>query len=328
MKSIVYWILGCFTFAVFVYISPSKSFAQMTRREVRYQWKRAGSAYKKKKYELASRLLFDIIENGAAIPQYQRYSRYLLARSLFRQRLYLVSLRYAIQLLQNTKGNKVDRPFIGTLNGLLKIATTIGDETLVIKMLRLVKPLQRKIPKAFRKNPIAYLLPVPKRTQKSARKTKRWIKRRNKLRDPLYYLLGRLYFMKRSPGFPMAHLLLSQISKTAVNNYFAKGLFLRGVMFAWKKRNLEAIKAFREIKKLTPMSKKVETEFKQIQEFAQYGIARAYYALGVQTKSDTVARKLLVRSLREYARLKKKRGVIQAEVLFETSYGTIPFCFR
>ncbi len=321
MKRIIHGVLGCLiAFGAFAFLSPSLSFAQMTRREVRYQWKRAGKAYKQKKYELASRLLFDIIENGAVIPQYQRYSRYLLARSLFRQKLYLVSLRYAIQLLQNTKPNKIDRPFIGTLTGLLRIAATIGDETLVIKMLRLVKPLLKKIPPSARKDPITYLLPVPPRIKKNPRKLKKWLKKRNKLKNPLYYFLGRLYFLKRAPGFPMAHLLLSKISKDAINNYYAKGLYLRGVMFAFFKKNLEAIKMFRQITKLTPLNPQLAREFYRIKEFAQYGIARAYYAMGVGTKNDTMARKLLIRSLKEYANIKKKRGVIQPEVLFETAY--------
>lgn len=324
MRRIVACLVWCIAATTLVYTPGLVGQAEaqtMTPREIRYQWKKAARAYRQKKYERASMLLFDIIENGAALPGFQRSSRYMMAGALFRQDLKLVSLRYIIQLLSTTKTSQIDQPFLNSLRGLLRIAQSIGDETLVVKMLRQVKPLLRTPPKG--KDPINFLLALPERYKKSAKRTSKWRKRRKRMRNTLAYFLGRMNFLKRSKkGFFLAHRFFNVIKPEAANNYYAKALYMKGVMYAWRQRNKNAIKQFRKILTLKANKPKFKNDLKRIKEYAQYGIARAFYAQGARTKgrAPKLARKILVRSLREYSRLSKQRGVFQAQVLFETAY--------
>ncbi len=302
------------------FINLGSSRAQlMTPTEIKRKYRKARRAFKQKRYEYASQEFFDIVENGAESPRYQRLARYGLALTLFRQKLHLVALDNVVQLLLESK--KPDKVFRGSLRGLIKIAETIGDESLIIQMLRQI-PLLKKVPPSDM-DPIDFLLKPSPRT-----KRRKWWKR---LRSSLAYFMGRSYFLRGNPkSFKIAFRFFRQIDKNAPNFYYPKSLYMRGVMDSWVGKNKSAITWFRKILKYRSGEKKVSPKLKKIKEEAQYGIARAYYALArtfqarYEVNPTKKIRKEYIKNynfaLREYYKLPHHGGIFQGQMLFETAY--------
>jgi hypothetical protein len=353
----------------------------MSKREVRQQYRRARKAMRAKNYEKASKLFWDIIENGEGYPTYQRFARFRMANALLQQKLPLVSLNISTaRVLKklNVRQTKFDpntkpapdRAFLSALTILLKTAESIGDETLVTRQIR-SNPLFTSLPTnqtlvlQMLEDPVRYWLPIPARFVKKG-KTKfinEWKKSRQVLRDNLFYFVGRLFYLKRYRGlkagkalkamkaglrtskdlrwrriptntFQYAHLLLSKVSKTAVNNYYPKSLFIRGTMYhrVGLIRNrtslhYRSLKYFRRILKMKPgKSKRDKVELARIKNLARYAIAQVYYAVGFfqdasrSAKINKKAKTTYARALKEYTYVPKQRGVFQAKMLFETAY--------
>lgn len=361
---------------------PAVCFAQsMSKREVRQQYRRARKAMKIKNYEKASKLFWDVIENGEGYPNYQRFARFRMANALLQQKLPLVSLNISTaRVLKklNVRQTKYDvnvkpapdRAFLSALTILLKTAESIGDESLVTRQLR-GNPLFTQLPTnqalllQMLEDPVRHWLPIPARFVKKnkTRFINEWKKSRQILRDNLFYFVGRLFYLKRyrslkegkalaaiktslraakdrrwrrvpTRTFQFAHLLLSKVSKTAVNNYYPKSLFIRGTMYhrVGLLRNktalhYRALKYFRRILKLKAgAAARDKSEMARIKNLARYAIAQVYYAVGYSQdasrskKLNKKAKSTYARSLREYKYVPRQRGIFQAKMLFETAY--------
>ncbi|MCB9638319.1 MAG: hypothetical protein H6727_05330 [Myxococcales bacterium] len=336
------------------YVEPVFGQAMMTEREIKSLFSRARSKFKREDFEGASIDFYDIIENGTALPKYQRVARYYMSRALFRMKLGMVASETFNEVLNNTqkldvadpKKRRPDGYFIGALDRMIETASTIGDETLILRrlgrigLLRRIPPKIRalRIPKAGSKkimipafaDPIPYLFPIPPRMKRRPAMVTRWNKELAAFKDTLCYLMGRYYFLlgKGVTGqIYMPIVYLSQVSKQAPNNYFAKALYLMGTNNARIGLNEGALEYFQRVINI-PLDKNPKgakekallTELKEIKEYAQLGIARAYYALGVQNLDKPAGKEHLVSSLREYRKVPKNKGLTKAEVLFETAW--------
>lgn len=335
-----------------LYVEPVAAQAMMTEREIRSLFSRARVKYKSNDFEGASVDFFDIIENGTALPKFQRAARLLLARALFRMQLGIVSSGYFNDVLRETqtldiadpKKRRPDGNFLLALDRMIQTASATGDETLILGRLGLIQILRRippniralRLKRANKKieipaltDPIPYLFPVPASVKRNPDLTQRWHKRIDDFKDSFSYLMGRYYFVfgrTNTEYVYMPIVLLSQVRKRAPFNYFAKALYLMGTRNAQVGYNDGAIEYFQRIIDLPlptgdkPEEKALRQELLQIKEFAQLGIARSYYALGVFNLDNPKGQEHLVASLREYRKVPKQRGLTKGEVLFETSW--------
>ncbi len=318
-KVAIFILLGAF----FAFKFPGISYAQlMTPEEIKRKYRKARRAYRQGRYEFASQEFFDIIENGGASPRYQILARYGLALTLFKQKLHLVSLDNVVQVLILSK--KPDKVFRSSLRGLITISETVGDESLIIQMLRQI-PLLKKLPPADR-DPVDFLLNPTPRTKK-----KRWWK---KMRNSFAYFMGRNYFLRGPKYFKLAHRFFSLLTPDAPHFYYLKALYMRGVMESWMGREKPAIKWFKKLLSYRYQKGKGKRKFplilQKVREEAQYGIARSYYSLGrkyqAQYEMKPVPRlkikyeKFYQKALKAYYKLPKRRGIFQGQMLFETAY--------
>ncbi len=134
-----------------LYVEPVAAQAMMTEREIRSLFSRARVKYKSNDFEGASVDFFDIIENGTALPKFQRAARLLLARALFRMQLGIVSSGYFNDVLRETqtldiadpKKRRPDGNFLLALDRMIQTASATGDETLILGRLGLIQILRR-----------------------------------------------------------------------------------------------------------------------------------------------------------------------------------------
>jgi len=355
MKVMVRSIYCFLLFTLCFSLLPTNVSAQMmTEREIKDQYEKARRKLDRNKNEQASKLFYELIENAEALPAYQTRSLYQLSVALFKQDLYLVALNYVMRFLRKAK-KKNSGYFIRSLVRLTEIAEKIGDETLIVGMIGSI-PLLKNAPKKGAV-PLYFLtsfqgkmrrfVPIlrKKRRFKRARYIKKFIRQINALRNSLSYFLARRYFLKGR--YATAFRYLSLIKKNAQQNYFAKAKYLTAVMRArladsmaskgkFKagiKMNEKAIGLFQDILKLKlpgatttlPKTAKSSPELlKQIKAYAQYGIARANYALGfsksAMLKKPKSAKINYQRALRAYRDIPKNKGIPQAQSLFESAY--------
>lgn len=291
----------------------------MSLREIKYNYKKARTAAKRSQFEKASRLYFDIVENGAESRKYQRRARYRLAVTLFRQNLHLVALQYVLKVLQNTSPKRRSGYFIRGMRGLIRISEVVNDETLIVKLVGRIPKLRQKLPPD--KDPVlALLMPTNKYKSKS------WWPG---LYQKTAYIMGRYYFLRGPRHFKTAKRFLNLLKKNSPGALYPKGLYLRAVMSSWTGKYKRSIARFRDILRV-PLTKKNARELPRTREEAQYGIARTLYARGriVQLRNTVNPKKfpkkkfmrLYNEALQEYDRIIKKRGIFQAQVLFETAY--------
>lgn len=295
----------------------------MSRGEIKRQYRKARRLLRQGQNERASQLLFDIVEDGAESPRYQRRSRYQLAKSLFRQKLHLVAISNVVTVMRNTPVNKPSTLFRNALRGLIRIAETIGDESLINSMLRRVprfNPKLVKIPAS--RDPVNHLLrPRPK-----DKRRRYW----PQMRNSFAYFMGRNLFLRGPRYFNRAHRFLKLVKSNAKNNYFPKSIYMRAVMAAWVGKIIRSNKWFRMILSFNSSTKKGKASLAPIKEKAQYGIARNFYAQAriAQLRNEgnpakfkkSAYLKLYRRALAEYARIPKTRKIFQDQVLFETAY--------
>jgi hypothetical protein len=157
-------------------------------------------------------------------------------------------------------------------------------------------------------------------------KSKRWWPT---LRIKVAYLMGRYYFLRGPRGFKTARRFLNLVKKDAPGDFYHKSLYLRGVMASWVGKYKMSISYFRNLLKAAGNAKAAKS-INTIKEQARYGVARTLYARGRvgQIRHQDAPKKfkkerymgLYKNSLKEYDMLTKKRGVFQAQVLFETAY--------
>ena len=316
------WLWVGLVLTAFSFTSLPNALAQtMSRSEIKRQYRKARRLARQNNYERASQLFFDIVENGAESPRYQRRSRYYLAKSLFRQKLHLVAITNVVSIMRNTPINKPSGLFRSALRGLIRIAEEIGDESLINTMLRRVprfNPKKVKLPPD--QDAVNFLLrPRPKD------KRRRWWPQ---LRNSFAYFMGRSLFSRGPRYFKRAHRFLKVVKSTAKNNYYAKSIYMRAVMAAWVGKLIRSNQRFRKILSLTTV--KGKKDLARIKEQAQYGLARNYYAQAriAQVKHQnnpkkfkrTAYQKLFRRALLEYDRIPKRQKIFQDQVLFETAY--------
>ncbi|TNE44155.1 MAG: hypothetical protein EP343_30855 [Deltaproteobacteria bacterium] len=292
----------------------------MTRTEIKRQYRKAILLMRRDRYERASQLLFDIVENGAESPKYQRRARLRLARSLFEQKLHLVAISNVVTIMLNTPANRPSGIFRSALRGLIQIAETIGDESLIITTLRRIPRLRSNIKLPPDQDPVRFLLrPRPKDRRKSS-----W----GQFRNSFAYFMGRSLFTLGPRYFKRSHRFLKLVKPNAKNNYYAKSLYLRAVMAAWVGKLIRSNQRFRKV--LALKSNKKDPVLARIQMEAQYGVSRNFYAQAriAQLRNQGNPKKftkkaymkLYKRALIEYNRIPKKRKIYQDKMLFETAY--------
>lgn len=292
----------------------------MTRSEIKRQYRKGRLLMRRDRYERASQLFFDIVENGAESPRYQRKARLKLARTLFKQKLHLVAISNVVTIMLNTPANRPSGIFRSALRGLVQIAETIGDESLIITQLRRVPRFSRRIKLPPDQDPVRFLLrPRPKDRRKSY-----W----SQFRNSFAYFMGRSFFSYGPRYFKRAHRFLKLVKPNAKNNYYAKSIYLRAVMAAWVGKLIRSNKRFRKILALSKNKK--DAVLSRIKMEAQYGVSRNFYAQAriAQLRNQGNPKKftkknymnLYKRALVEYNRIPKKRKVFQDKVLFETAY--------
>lgn len=302
-----------------IFLSTPASAQTMSLREIRYNYKKGRTALKRQQYEKASRLFFDIVENGAESPKHQRRSRYSLALSLFRQNLHLVALNYIIRILRNTKPTSRSGLFVRGMRGLVRISEVVRDETLVVTQLRRIPKLNQKLPPD--QDPILFLL-----SPSNKYKRKKWWPN---LYQKLAFLLGRRHFLRGPRGFAYARRFLGLVKSDSPGDIYPKSLYLQAAMASWTGKFKKSIAHFRKILQV-PAKASYKKSYQKLKEQAQYGIARTLYAKGRvgQSRHEVNSRKyskkaymkLYQESLFEYDKLPKKRKIFQAQVLFETAY--------
>lgn len=295
----------------------------MTRSEIRRQYIKAFRMLRQNRYERASQLFFDIVENGVESPAFQRRARLQLARSLFRQDLHLVAVSNVFNILRNTPVDKPSEIFRNSLRGLISISETIGDESLIVGFLRQIQRFSNKMAIPPDQDPVDFLLrPRPKD------------KRRNwwpQLRNSFAYFMGRSVFLSQKRSlYDRARRFLKLVTPDARNHYHAKSLYLMGVMDAHQNKIIRSNKRFREVLAITSPLGEKDGLLNAIKEEAQYGIARNFYAQArtSQDQHETNPEKFkketyleyFRQTLVEYNRIPKHGKIFQDQVLFETAY--------
>jgi hypothetical protein len=241
-----------------------------------------------------------------------------------------VALDTVIELLRTSK--QPDGIFRGSLRGLILIAEEIGDESLVIQMLRQIPRFRETIPPD--QDPVNFLLDASPRTQRS-----NWWPQ---LRNSFAYLMGRRYFLDGNPrAFEQAKRFLNLVKSDAPHNYYAKSLYILAVIDSWTGRIENSTKLFRQIYALPapsgniqdPKVKTLTSGLQSIKEESLFGIARNHYAearIAQERHADDpqkypqqVYRELFQRALIAYNQVPKKRGIFHGQVLFETAYAYV-----
>lgn len=320
--SFLRWLLlGIVLSAPMLTISPPCWSQTMTRTEIRRQYRKAFQMLRQNRYERASQLFFDIVENGTEAPGFQRRAQLQLARSLFRQDLHLVAVSNVFTILQNTPVDKPSEIFRSSLRGLISIAETIGDESLIVDLLRQVGRFSTKIALPPDRDPVDFLLnPRPKDKRRS------WWPQ---LRNSFAYFMGRGLFLGQNRS--RARRFLRLVTPEAKNHYYAKSLYLMGVMDAQEEKIIRSNKTFRKILEITSPLGTKDGLLNTVKEEALFGIARNFYAQAriaqEQHESNRVRHKketymeYFRQALHAYNQIPKHGQIFQDQVLFETAYS-------